>query len=74
MPESECAVGITELRVQTLASHGNFRVDTKDSGRHVWLILELGTVSPRTDGTGQHLSEWMSEMLDPDSQWDSVKP
>lgn len=74
MPEDAFAAGITELRDQTLASHSNFRVYTKDSGQHVWLILELGKVSPRSDGTGQHLSDWMSEMLDPDAEWNSVKP
>jgi len=74
MPETEFAAGITELRDQTLANHPNFRVYTKDSGQHVWLLFEPGKISPRTDGTGKHLSDWLSEMLDPSAQWDSVAP
>ncbi len=74
MPESAYEAGITELRDVTLANHPNFRVYTKDSGQHVWLLFQPGTVSPRADGTGKHLSDWLNEMLDPDAQWDSVKP
>jgi Pectinacetylesterase len=74
MPEDAYAAGITELREQTLASHTNFRVYTKDSGQHVWLLFEPGKVTPRSDGTGEHLSDWLSDMLDPDAQWGSVKP
>ena len=74
MPEDVYAAGITELREQTLASHSNFRVYTKDSGQHVWLLLEPGKIAPRPDGTGKHLSDWIHEMLDPDSDWESIKP
>ncbi len=74
MPEETYAAGITELRDTALSTHDNFRVYSKDSGEHVWLLFEVDTVSPRPDGSGKHLATWLSEMLDPDSDWASVKP
>jgi hypothetical protein len=74
MPEEAFAAGISELRDETLASHSNFRVYSKDSGNHVWLLFSPLTVSPRSDGSGKHLSDWLAEMLDPDSEWNSVAP
>jgi hypothetical protein len=74
MPEDVFSAGITELRDVTLASHPNFRVYSKDSGEHVWLLFEVETVSPRKDGSGKRLSDWLTEMLDPDSDWNSVAP
>jgi hypothetical protein len=74
MPEADYAAGIAELRDQTLASHPNFRVYSKDSAEHVWLLFEPETISPRSDGSGKHLADWLAEMLDPDAQWDSVTP
>lgn len=55
-----------------LASHPNFRVYSKDSAEYVWLLYEPETISPRSDGSGKHLSDWLAEMLDPSAQWDSV--
>lgn len=74
MPEAVFTDAIDELREQTLASYDNFRVYTKDSGQHVWLLFEPSKVTPRPDGSGKHLSDWLDEMFDPDSAWDSVKP
>ena len=74
MPEAAYEAGITELRDQTLAGHSNFRVYSKDSGEHVWLLFPPDTISPRRDGTGKHLAAWLSEMLDPGATWDSVAP
>lgn len=74
MPESAYAAGIAELRDQALASHPNFRVYSKDSGEHVWLLFPPETVSPHSDGSGKHLAAWLDEMLDPDATWNSVAP
>jgi len=74
MPEADYSAGIAELRDQTLASHTNFRVYSKDSADHVWLLYEPETISPHSDGSGKHLSDWLTEMLDPSAQWDSVSP
>jgi hypothetical protein len=74
MPEDAFAAGIAELRDQTLTSHENFRVYSKDSGNHVWLLYEPETISPRSDGSGKVLADWLDEMLDPDASWDSVAP
>jgi len=74
MPEDAFAAGITELRDNTLASHPNFRVYSKDSGQHVWLLFGVDTVSPRPDGSGKHLAQWLEEMLDPSAEWNSVAP
>lgn len=74
MPEDAFADGVAELRDQTLANHPNFRVYSKDSAMHVWLLFQLETTSPRADGGGKHLSNWISEMLDPDADWASVAP
>lgn len=74
MPESAFSSGITALRDQTLANHKNFRVYTKDSGEHVWLLFPPDTVSPRRDGSGKHLAVWINEMLDGDDGWDHVSP
>ena len=74
MPEDAYAAGITELRDQALANHANFRVYSKDSGEHVWLLFEPETVSPHADGSGKHLADWLKEMIDPDSDWKNVAP
>jgi len=74
MPEAAYAAAITELRDVSLASHKNFRVYSKDSGEHVWLLFPPDTVSPKKDGSGKHLAVWLDEMLDPDAAWDSVAP
>jgi len=74
MPEDAYAQGIADLRDRALADHTNFRVYSKDSQDHVWLLYEPETISPHADGTGKHLSDWLSEMLDPSAQWDSVAP
>lgn len=74
MSEDAYAAGITELRDQTLATHSNFRVYSKDSANHVWLLNAPDTVSPRADGSGEHLATWLTQMLDPSAKWDSVKP
>ena len=74
MPEDVYAAGIADLRDRALATHTNFRVYSKDSGEHVWLLFGPDTISPRKDGTGKHLSDWLAEMLDPDADWKSVAP
>ncbi|HEX5062676.1 MAG TPA: pectin acetylesterase-family hydrolase [Kofleriaceae bacterium] len=74
MPEDVYASGIADLRDRAVASTSNFRVYSKDSGQHVWLLFGVDTVSPRSDGTGEHLSQWLHDMLDPDSDWKSVAP
>jgi hypothetical protein len=74
MPDAPFEAGIAELRDQTLATHPNFRMYTKDSDLHVWLIRELDTVSPDTSGAGEHLAAWLTDMLDPKATWDSVAP
>jgi hypothetical protein len=74
MPEDVFSAGISELRDQTLATHTNFRVYSKDSADHVWLLYEPETISPHSDGSGVHLSDWLSEMLDPSATWNSVAP
>jgi len=74
MPEDAYAAGIAELRDTVLASHPNFRVYSKDSGDHVWLLYEPETISPHSDGSGEHLADWLADMLDPDAEWHSVKP
>ena len=74
MPEEPFEAGVVDMRDNVLASHPNFRVYTKDSGQHVWLLFGVDTISPRPDGSGKHLSDWLVEMLDPDSDWKSVSP
>ena len=74
MPDAPFEAGIAELRDTTLASHPNFRMYTKDSALHVWLIRPLDTVSPDMNGSGEHLAQWLSDMLEPGTTWDSVKP
>jgi hypothetical protein len=74
MPEAVFTAGIDDLRDHKLASHPNFRVYSKDSCEHVWLLFSPDTVSPRRDGTGEHLATWLSDMLDPSASWDSVAP
>jgi len=74
MPEDVFSGGIAQLRDQELASHPNFRVYSKDSLEHVWLLYEPETISPHSDGTGEHLSDWLTAMLDPSATWDSVAP
>jgi pectinacetylesterase len=74
MPEAVFAAGIADMRDGALASHKNFRVYSKDSGEHVWLLYGPDTVSPRPDGSGKHLADWLDEMLDLDSDWQSVAP
>ncbi len=74
MSETAYAAGISELRDEKLANHQNFRVYSKDSADHVWLLYAPDTISPRKDGGGKHLADWLAEMFDPDSSWDSVAP
>jgi hypothetical protein len=74
MPEDVYAGGIAELRDQKLADHPNFRIYSKDSAEHVWLLFSPETISPNTDGSGKVLSDWLDEMLDPSATWDSVAP
>jgi len=71
IPEPDFATGVAELRDQTLASHPNFRVFSKDSGLHVWLLSD--PMSSVTSG-GTDLSAWLTAMLDPGATWDSVAP
>ncbi|MBL0216986.1 MAG: hypothetical protein IPQ07_24320 [Myxococcales bacterium] len=74
MPEAAFSAGIADLRDRALADHPNFRVYAKDSGEHVWLLFEPDKISPRKDGSGKHLSDWLTELLDPSMPWDSVTP
>jgi hypothetical protein len=74
IPGDVFAAGVAELRDQTLANHTNFRVYSKDSVDHVWLLYEPETISPHTDGSGTHLADWLAQMFDPSSTWNSVKP
>jgi hypothetical protein len=74
MPEDVFAAGISDLRDRALVGHDNFRVYSKDSGEHVWLLFEPETVSPHSDGSGEHLADWLHDMLDLDSDWQSVAP
>jgi hypothetical protein len=74
MPEDVYAGGIADLRDHTLADHPNFRVYSKDSAEHVWLLYSPATIAPSSDGTGEHLSDWLDDMLDPSATWDSVAP
>ncbi|MBV8758559.1 MAG: hypothetical protein JO257_14835 [Deltaproteobacteria bacterium] len=74
MPASVYESGITELRDVKLAGHNNFRVYSKDSMEHVWLLFTPDTISPHSDGTGEHLGKWLDEMLDPKATWNSVAP
>jgi Pectinacetylesterase len=71
IPEPDYAAGIAELRDQTLASHPNFRVFSKDSGLHVWLLSD--PLSSVTSGSSD-LSTWLTDMLDPGASFDSVAP
>ncbi len=73
MPDTAYAAAIAELRDTTLASHANFRVYSKDSDKHVWLLYEPETISPDADGSGEHLSQWLTDMLD-GATWNSVTP
>jgi hypothetical protein len=68
MPADAFDAGITDLRDSALASHSNFRVFSKDSEQHVWLLFEPETVS----SSSKLLSDWLAEMLDPGSAWKSV--
>jgi hypothetical protein len=71
MPEPDYAAAIKELRDTTLTAHTNFRVFTKESGLHVWLLTDpLSTV---TSG-GTDLDSWLTSLLDPGSDWKSVAP
>ncbi|HTJ42160.1 MAG TPA: pectin acetylesterase-family hydrolase [Kofleriaceae bacterium] len=74
MEEAPFAAGIAELRDVTLANHPNFRVYSKDSDLHVWLVRTLDEVSPDSNGSGEHLSVWLKDMLSGATPWDSVKP
>jgi hypothetical protein len=40
----------------------------------VWLLYEPETISPHSDGSGEHLSDWLEAMLDPSAEWNSVAP
>ena len=74
MPEDAFAEGIAHMSGETLAGHDNFRVYAKDSGMHVWLLFSPVTISPRPDGSGVVLADWLEDMFDPDSDWKSVAP
>jgi hypothetical protein len=74
MPEEAFAEGIADLRDRALAGHPNFRVYSKESLDHVWLLYGPDTISPRADGSGEHLAKWLADMLDPDADWQSVAP
>jgi hypothetical protein len=74
MPADVYESGITQLRDVELAGHDNFRVYSKDSQDHVWLLYEPETISPHSDGSGEHLSDWLEAMLDPSAEWNSVAP
>lgn len=74
MPADVYEGGITQLRDVELATHTNFRVYSKDSMDHVWLLYTPDTISPHSDGTGEHLGTWLTDMLNPDAKWDSVAP
>lgn len=74
MPEAAYEEAIANLRDDVLASHPNFRVYSKDSGDHVWLLFGPETISPRPDGSGEHLAQWLRDMLDPSADWNSVAP
>ncbi|NVB85056.1 MAG: hypothetical protein HOV81_42205 [Kofleriaceae bacterium] len=74
MPEEKYAEAIADMRDNVLASHPNFRIYSKDSGDHVWLLYEPETISPRPDGSGEHLADWLRDMLDPSADWNSVAP
>jgi hypothetical protein len=74
MPEDVYAGGIADLRDHLLAGHDNFRVYSKDSLVHVWLLNSPETIAPHDDGSGEHLDQWLNEMLDPSATWNSVAP
>jgi hypothetical protein len=74
MPEDVYAGGIADLRDHVLAGHDNFRVYSKDSAVHVWLLNAPATIAPHDDGSGEHLDQWLDEMLDPSATWNSVAP
>jgi hypothetical protein len=74
MPEEPFAAGIAEMRDDVLASHPNFRVYAKESASHVWLLFEVETTISGLNGKGTVLGDWLSDMLDPSSDWKSVTP
>jgi hypothetical protein len=74
VPEEVFAAGVADLRDNILASHPNFRVYSKESLDHVWLLYEPETIAPHSDGSGEHLSDWLHDMLDPSADWNSVAP
>ena len=74
MDESVYNAGITDMRDRALAGHSNFRVYTKDSVDHVWLLYEPETISPHADGSGVHLADWLHDMMDEGADWKSVAP
>lgn len=72
IPEPDYTAGITELRDTTLATHTNFRVFTKESGLHVWLVPnKMSTV---TSSNNTNLDQWLTDMLDPSKPFTSVAP
>ncbi len=72
MPEADYTTAITMLRDTTLAGHDNFRVWTIQSALHVWLVGR-GAMSTETSH-GVTLEDWITQMLDPNSTWNSVAP
>jgi hypothetical protein len=68
MPADAFDAGIADMRDNVLAGHSNFRVFSKDSEQHVWLLFEPETVASGT----KLLSTWLAEMFDPGSDWKSV--
>ncbi len=72
IPEPDYAAGIAELRDTTLTSHANFKVFTKESGLHVWLVpAKMSTI---TSGGGANLDQWLTDMLDPSKPFNNVTP
>ena len=72
IPEADYTTAITMLRDTTLAGHDNFRVWTISSALHVWLVGR-GAMSTETSH-GVTLEDWITQMLDPNSTWNSVAP
>ncbi|MCE9577715.1 MAG: pectinacetylesterase family protein [Deltaproteobacteria bacterium] len=71
IPEADYTAAINELRDTTLASKPNFKVFTKESGLHVWLVP--ATMSSITSGSA-NLDQWLTDMLDPSKPFNTVKP
>jgi hypothetical protein len=72
IPEPDYTTAITMLRDTTLAPHDNFRVWTIESGLHVWLVGR-GSLSSEVSH-GVTLADWITQMLDGTTPWNSVAP